>query len=49
MSEVEALDRLGDGIAISPRAAFQSAIYTGLLLPLGFGVLAALALRRREL
>ena len=49
MSEVEALDRLGDGIAISPRAALKSALYTGLLLPLGFGVLAALALRRREL
>ena len=49
MCEVEALDRLGDGIAISPRAALKSALYTGLLLPLGFGVLAALALRRREL
>lgn len=49
MSDVEALDRLGDGIAISPRAVCKSALYTGLLLPLAFGALAALALKRREL
>ena len=49
MSEVEALNRLGDGVAISPRAVARSAVATGLLLPLGFGVLATLALKRREL
>ncbi|MGI5869538.1 MAG: hypothetical protein ACOX9C_08875 [Kiritimatiellia bacterium] len=49
MSEVRALDRLGDGLAISPCAVLRSVFYTGLLLPMGFGVLAALALRRREL
>jgi len=42
-------DRLGDGVLIDIRHVRKSAVQTGLALPLVFGILAALALRRREL
>ena len=48
-NDTEAIDRLGDGMAIEPKAVAKSVVYTGLVLPLLFGLLAALALRRREL
>lgn len=48
-SDTEAIDRLGDGMAIEAKAVAKSVFYTGIILPLLFGLLAALALRRREL
>jgi len=47
--EANVFDRLGDGVLIDLRHVLKSAVQTGVLLPLVFGVLAALALRRREL
>ncbi|MCL1909935.1 MAG: hypothetical protein FWG05_03260 [Kiritimatiellaeota bacterium] len=47
--EANAFDRLGDGVLIDARMVWASAARTGAGLPLAFGVLAALALRRREL
>ncbi len=48
-SDVNALDRLGDSVLIESRLVLRSVLFTGVALPLAFGVLAALALKRREL
>lgn len=48
-SDVNALDRLGDSVLIESRLVLRSVLITGVALPLAFGVLAALALKRREL
>lgn len=45
----EALDRLGDGVAVSGRAAFRALLLDGVALPLLLGLLGAAALKRREL
>ena len=45
----EVLDRLGDGVAVSGRAAFRALLLDGVALPLLLGLLGAAALRRREL
>lgn len=45
----EALDRLGDGVAVSAVAAWRALALDGLALPLLLGLLGAAALRRREL
>ena len=47
--EANVFDRLGDKILLDSRLVAASAIRTGLLLPLIFGFMAALTLRRREL
>lgn len=47
--DVHALDHLGDSILIDSRSVLRSVFITGIALPLAFGVLAALALKRREL
>ncbi len=48
-ADVHALDRLGEGILIDSRRVLKSFLLTGIALPMAFGVLAALALKRREL
>lgn len=48
-TDVEALDKLGDGMSLDSGAVMRSMIYTGVVLPLFCGFMAALALRRREL
>lgn len=45
----EALDRLGDGVAVDEAAAARAVALDGLALPLLLGLLGAAALRRREL
>ncbi|MBQ9726696.1 MAG: hypothetical protein IJV65_04235 [Kiritimatiellae bacterium] len=45
----EALDRLGDGVAVSARGALRALLLDGLVLPLLLGLLGAAALRGREL
>ena len=45
----EALDRLGDGVAVSAGAAWRALALDGVALPLLLGLLGAAALRRREL
>ena len=47
IGRTEALDRLGDGIAVDPRAALAALALDGLALPLLLGLLGALALRAR--
>lgn len=49
LDRAEALDRLGDGVAVSGRAAARALALDGVLLPLLLGLLGAAALRRREL
>ena len=45
----EAIDRLGDGVAVSGGAAVRAFALDGVALPLLLGLLGAAALRRREL
>ncbi|MBQ3809464.1 MAG: hypothetical protein II839_01435 [Kiritimatiellae bacterium] len=45
----EAIDRLGDGVAVSGPAAWRALALDGVALPLLLGLLGAAALRRREL
>ena len=47
IDRTEALDRLGDGIAVDARAAFLALLLDGLALPLLLGLLGGLALRAR--
>ena len=47
IDRTEALDRLGDGIAVEARAAFLALLLDGLALPLLLGLLGGLALRAR--
>lgn len=47
IDRTEALDRLGDGIAVDARAAFLALLLDGLALPLVLGLLGGLALRAR--
>ena len=48
-ARTEALDRLGDGVAVEETDAFRALALDGLAVPLLLGVLGAAALRRREL
>ena len=47
LDRAEALDRLGDGIAVDARAAGSAILLDGLALPLALGLLGGLALRAR--
>ena len=47
LDRTEALDRLGDGIAVEARAAFAALLLDGLALPLLLGLFGGLALRAR--
>ena len=47
--DAKPFDRLGDCVLIDARLAKASVIQTGIILPIIFGILAALALPRREL
>ena len=48
LREADALGRVGDGVAVSPRAALRAAAACGLALPLLLGLVAACILSRRE-
>ena len=48
-TNTHALDRLGDGVALDIKKIGRCVFWTSLAQPIGFGILGALVLRRREL